>query len=205
MSDDGTSIVGCCLLAFARSSDADSKSSGLVGVQARGVGSTIRHLQATRNQPGQDYTLRSVHQNSKHNATPQSRARSLPPSWAEIWPPLTTATRSHLSLYNPYSIWTFTLLWTLLLHGVVFLFMGLLCIPAFAPRHLRLSLLGPVVFVALGELGAFVSATVVGYALAALYNANFLRMSTWVPALWAAIQTLILVSASFSKMRTMLG
>jgi len=83
--------------------------------------------------------------------------------------------------------------------------MGLVCLPNFARRHARLSLLGPVVFVVLGELGAFVSATVVGYALAALYNANFLRMSTWVPALWGAIQTLILISASFSKMRTMLG
>ena len=83
--------------------------------------------------------------------------------------------------------------------------MGLFCVPAFAKRHARLSLLGPVMFIALGEMGAFLSATVVGYALAALYNANFLRMSTWVPALWAAIQTLILISASFSKMRTMLG
>lgn len=124
--------------------------------------------------------------------------------------PLTSHRRLHLSpftsrpsplrsLYDPYTIWKFTLLWTLTLHGAVFLFMGLFTLPAFSRRHFRLSLLGPVAFVVAGTFGAFLSATIVGYALAALYNANFLRMSTWVPALWGAIQTLILVSASFSR------
>lgn len=70
--------------------------------------------------------------------------------------------------------------------------------PIFAKRHFRLSLLAPIIFTSIGLLGGFLSATIVGYALAALYNAAFLRMSTWVPALYGAIQTLVLVTGSYA-------
>ncbi|KAM0755693.1 hypothetical protein T439DRAFT_320403 [Meredithblackwellia eburnea MCA 4105] len=109
------------------------------------------------------------------------------------WPGLYQPFKSPKYLYNPYAIWRFTLLWTLVLFGVVFALAGFVVIPIFAKRHLRLSLLAPLVFVSFGLLGALISSTIVGYALAALYNAAFLRMSTFVPALWAAIQTLVLL------------
>lgn len=37
-----------------------------------------------------------------------------------------------------------------------------------------------------------------GYALAALYNAAYLRMSTFVPPLWAAAQALLLLLISWT-------
>ncbi|KAI5478567.1 hypothetical protein MNV49_004826 [Pseudohyphozyma bogoriensis] len=101
-------------------------------------------------------------------------------------------------LYNPYQIWRFTVLWTLLLFGLPFAIAGLLCVPIFARRHFRLALLAPVVFTVVGLLGAFISATVVGYAIAALYNAAYLRMSTFVPALFGGIQTLTLLLGLFT-------
>lgn len=84
-------------------------------------------------------------------------------------------------------------MWTILLFGLVFALAGFLVLPIFAKRHFRLSLLAPPIFTAVGVLGGFLSATIVGYALAALYNAAFLRMSTFVPALWGGIQTLVLI------------
>lgn len=109
------------------------------------------------------------------------------------WPGLYQPFDQPTYLYNPYAIWRFTVIWTLLLFGATFACAGFLVVPVFAKRHFRLSLLAPLVFVTVGLLGAFISATIVGYALAAVYNAAFLRMSTFVPALWGALQTLVLL------------
>jgi len=118
----------------------------------------------------------------------------LEPSWPGLYPPFATPNY----LYTPYSIWRFTVFWTILLFGLVFLFASLLSLPSFFRRHHRLSLLLPLVFVGVGVLGAFVSGTIVGYALAALYNSTFLRMSTFVPALYGAVQTLILIAGAYT-------
>lgn len=71
--------------------------------------------------------------------------------------------------------------------------MGFLCVPIFAKRHLRLALIAPLLFIFVGLTFGFISATVTGYCLAALYNAAFLRMSTFVPALWGVLQVMILI------------
>ena len=95
------------------------------------------------------------------------------PAWPGLYPPLDEPKY----LYTAYAIWRFTVLWTLVFYGILFLLASCLCVPIFAKRHLRLALSAPVIGTFFGLLGAFVSATVVGYALAALYNAAFLRVS----------------------------
>jgi len=73
------------------------------------------------------------------------------------------------------------------------------------PRPLLASLfLTPAIFFLSYAFAALVSGSIVGWAVAALYNAAFLRMSTWVPALWSAGLTLILIISSYSNISTVL-
>ncbi|GFZ49772.1 hypothetical protein JCM24511_07175 [Saitozyma sp. JCM 24511] len=51
---------------------------------------------------------------------------------------------------------------------------------------------------------SLVSATVVGFALAAVYSAGGFVMSTWVPFLWALIQVLVLIISSYSTLTAIL-
>ncbi|KAM0793351.1 hypothetical protein ACM66B_000806 [Microbotryomycetes sp. NB124-2] len=121
------------------------------------------------------------------------------------WPALFNPVTEPRYLYTPGAIWRFVLFWTMILYGAVFLIMGLWCSAVFAKRHPRLALLAPVIFLSVGLAIAFVSGTVVGYCLAALYNAAFLRMSTYVPALWAVLQLLILLYFSLTTQSKFVG
>ncbi|KAF8419650.1 hypothetical protein EV426DRAFT_700795 [Tirmania nivea] len=49
-----------------------------------------------------------------------------------------------------------------------------------------------------GGVEAVVGGSVVGLILAAVYNAGYFRMSTWIPCVWGVINTLVLVLSSFS-------
>lgn len=102
------------------------------------------------------------------------------------------------------AIWRFTLLWTLLMYGVVFGLVGLACIPSFSRRHLRLSLLAPVISIAFGLALATFTATVLGFGLAGIYSATNLAMSTFVPALYAIAATLGLIVTSSITVRGMM-
>lgn len=108
------------------------------------------------------------------------------PKWPGLYNPFTETAQY---LYRPEQIWRFVVYDTLVLTGSVFLLAGLVCAYNFHQRHFRLAVfLAPAVYTLTGAALAFVSATVVGYCLAAVYNASFLRMTTWVPALWAFTQ-----------------
>ncbi|KNZ57852.1 hypothetical protein VP01_2056g1 [Puccinia sorghi] len=74
-----------------------------------------------------------------------------------------------------------------------------------SPRPLLVSLfLIPTIFFLSYAFAALISGSLVGWAIAALYNAAFLRMSTWVPALWSAALSLILIISSYSNISTVL-
>ncbi|GAA5973228.1 hypothetical protein JCM21900_003896 [Sporobolomyces salmonicolor] len=122
------------------------------------------------------------------------------PSWPGLYDPLNGNTARYL--YTPEQMWRFTLYDTLVLVGCVYFAGGVLCALNFSHRHFRLALCAPVVWSALGLTLALVGSTIVGYCLAALYNAAFLRMSTFVPALWSLVITLILILSS-STIQTM--
>lgn len=55
----------------------------------------------------------------------------------------------------------------------------------------------PLVYLVLGGLEAFLSGSVVGVILGAVYNAGYFKMSTWTPLFWGIINMLVLVVASF--------
>ncbi|MBW0539801.1 hypothetical protein O181_079516, partial [Austropuccinia psidii MF-1] len=184
------------------------------------------------------------------------------PSWPGLYNPLAAG----VYLYVPSTIWKFTLYWTLLLEGVVFMSCGLFASFTFSrsrkwsssrhdsnrifegskaeqrrnrksnrsspdhawiPLHPRSSsiittiqhrpqhfphprrplsaiLLPPILFSIISAISALISGTLAGWAIAALYNAAFLRMSTWVPALWSAGMTLIIIISSYPNFTTIL-
>ncbi|PLW19967.1 hypothetical protein PCASD_14328 [Puccinia coronata f. sp. avenae] len=190
------------------------------------------------------------------------------------WPSLYGPNSDGVYLYVPSTIWKFTLYWTLLLEGIVFMGCGLLASYTFwrsgakkmikggrmkgkemeredSPRKRMLKkrrrsasstqnqdewiplnrrrassiittihhpaqhfnqprrpfsslLITPAFFFISFSFSAAISGSLVGWAIAALYNAAFLRMSTWVPALWSAGLTLILIISSYSNISTVL-
>lgn len=200
---------------------------------------------------------------------------SPPPGYiTPSWPSLYAASEEAVYLYEPSTIWKFTLYWTLLLEGIVFMGCGLLASFTFwrsrernlnanedgktphkpsrrgsmqptgrrksaggsahapeewiplnrarrassvittihhPPKHLDRTrrpvatlFLTPMLFFAIFSLSAVISGSLVGWAIAALYNAAFIRMSTWVPALWSAGLTLIVIMSSYSDILTVL-
>ncbi|OAV93417.1 hypothetical protein PTTG_01586 [Puccinia triticina 1-1 BBBD Race 1] len=189
------------------------------------------------------------------------------------WPSLYGPNSDGIYLYVPSTIWKFTLYWTLLLEGIVFMGCGLFASFTFwrsgsravnssksdnmvkmglggvtkktkirrgsagsihnqeewipLNRHRRASsiittihhptihlnrtrrpfaslFITPVFFLVIYSFSAVISGSLVGWAIAALYNAAFLRMSTWVPALWSAGLTLIVIISSYSNISTVL-
>jgi hypothetical protein len=65
-------------------------------------------------------------------------------------------------------------------------------------RSWKLVWVVPVLYVVLAGIEAFLSGSMVGGLLGALYNSAFARMSTWIPFVWGLISTLILVLGSFA-------
>ncbi|WWC95704.1 hypothetical protein V866_002569 [Kwoniella sp. B9012] len=62
----------------------------------------------------------------------------------------------------------------------------------------------PLISVVIASGISLISATVVGFALAAIYSAGGFSMSTWVPFLWALIQVLVLLISSYSTLTSIL-
>ncbi|KAI7883267.1 hypothetical protein K492DRAFT_215270 [Lichtheimia hyalospora FSU 10163] len=62
----------------------------------------------------------------------------------------------------------------------------------------------PIIFVVGGALASFMIGSIMGVALAFVYNAGFFVMSTWIPFLWALIQILVVLVGSYSTITTIL-
>ncbi|ORZ00648.1 hypothetical protein BCR43DRAFT_432780 [Syncephalastrum racemosum] len=62
----------------------------------------------------------------------------------------------------------------------------------------------PIIFVVAGTLASFLIGSIMGVALALVYNAGFFVMSTWIPFLWALIQILVVMVGSYSTITTIL-
>lgn len=220
----------------------------------------------------------------KRFTLPSTYAAPPPGYISPQWPSLYGLNAPGIYLYLPSTIWEFTLYWTLLLEGIVFIGCGLVASYTFwrsgmrkreegesmapagkkgrirvgsqvecseewiplnqsgrrrgssiittierhpvqknhpshtknihhhstttlssSPRPLLASLfLIPTIFFLSYAFAALISGSLVGWAIAALYNAAFLRMSTWVPALWSAALSLILIISSYSNISTVL-
>ncbi|KAG2198526.1 uncharacterized protein EV154DRAFT_540283 [Mucor mucedo] len=62
----------------------------------------------------------------------------------------------------------------------------------------------PFIFVLGGSVASFVIGSIMGVALAFVYNAGFFVMSTWIPFLWALIHILIVLVGSYSTITAIL-
>ncbi|KAF2751144.1 integral membrane protein [Sporormia fimetaria CBS 119925] len=100
-------------------------------------------------------------------------------------------------LYDPTDIWRFTLLWTLLLFGVVHLVVALWAC-AIQWRNWKLIWITPIVFVVIGGLEALIAGSIVGGLLGGIYQSGYFKMSTWIPLVWAIINVLVLILSSFA-------
>ncbi|KAI9471995.1 MAG: hypothetical protein EXX96DRAFT_597152 [Benjaminiella poitrasii] len=115
------------------------------------------------------------------------------PSWPALyWPfngefdPLSLVADIPHSLYYLNGIWAFIMLTK--------------------SRTLKwyISILIPFIFVVGGSVASFVIGSIMGVALAFVYNAGFFVMSTWIPFLWSLIHILVVVVGSYSTITAIL-
>ncbi|GAN11446.1 conserved hypothetical protein [Mucor ambiguus] len=155
------------------------------------------------------------------------------PAWPSLyWPfgpdfdPLNLVADIPHSLYYLQDIWRFTVIWSLLFSLAVYLPAGkkaervfdAVCthqpvvtgIWAFImlarSRTLKWYVLVmiPFIFVLGGSIASFVIGSIMGVALAFVYNSGFFVMSTWIPFLWALIHILVVLVGSYSTITAIL-
>ncbi|KAI8347312.1 hypothetical protein BD560DRAFT_411031 [Blakeslea trispora] len=116
--------------------------------------------------------------------------------------------KNNISLYVYYSdIWRFTTVWCLFFSLVIYLPAGIWAFLMLAKsRTLKWYVLMviPFIFVLGGCIASFVTGSIIGVALAFIYNSGFFVMSTWIPFLWALIHILIVIIGSYSTITTIL-
>ncbi|KAI9248799.1 hypothetical protein BDA99DRAFT_524505 [Phascolomyces articulosus] len=99
------------------------------------------------------------------------------------------------------------MVWSVLFALAVYLPAGIWAFVTFAKaKTLRwyTLIMIPIIFVVGGSLASFVIGSIIGVALAFVYNAGFFVMSTWIPFLWALIQILVVMVGSYSTITTIL-
>ncbi|KAG2217824.1 hypothetical protein INT45_005425 [Circinella minor] len=111
------------------------------------------------------------------------------------------------SLYYLQDIWRYTMVWSVLFALAVYLPAGIWAFVTFAKAktlHWYTLIMIPILFVVGGSLASFLIGSIIGVALAFVYNAGFFVMSTWIPFLWALIQILVVMVGSYSTITTIL-
>ncbi|KAL2753390.1 hypothetical protein ACRALDRAFT_1082986 [Sodiomyces alcalophilus JCM 7366] len=104
------------------------------------------------------------------------------------------------SLYYLSDIWRFTVLWTIIFYAAVHLAAAAIAIAMQGgKKRSRMHLwVAPIIYVGVAMAQGLMAGSIVGVILAAVYNAGFFSMSTWLPALWGLINVLVLIISSFS-------
>ncbi|KAG0049100.1 hypothetical protein BGZ83_006050 [Gryganskiella cystojenkinii] len=126
------------------------------------------------------------------------------PPWPSLYWPVTDPLNHGVFMYYPRDIWRFTTYWTLIFIVSIYTLAGFWACLVFSRRHYKWAILLPVLFFITGAFIAFLSGSLVGLAIAAVYNAGLYRMSTWVPFLWGLIQALVVIMGSYSTVTTIL-
>ncbi|KAI5840060.1 hypothetical protein DFP73DRAFT_196229 [Morchella snyderi] len=117
------------------------------------------------------------------------------PPFPSLYWPINPKPGTAAYLFYSTDIWRFTTFWTLIVYAAFHLAAG---IWAFAMHPTKLSFGVPFLYAILGGIEAAMSGTIVGFILAAVYNAGFFRMSTWIPFVWSIINVMVLLISSFS-------
>ncbi|KAG0290787.1 hypothetical protein BGZ98_003294 [Dissophora globulifera] len=126
------------------------------------------------------------------------------PPWPSLYWPITDPIGHGIFMYYPKDIWLFTTYWTLIFIVSIYTLAGLWACLVFSRKHYKWAILLPILFMVTGAFIAFISGSLVGLAIAAIYNAGAYRMSTWVPFLWGLIQALVVIMGSYSTVTTIL-
>ncbi|KAG2202849.1 hypothetical protein INT46_001692 [Mucor plumbeus] len=136
------------------------------------------------------------------------------PAWPSLyWPfgpdfdPLNLVADIPHSLYYLQDIWRFTMIWSVLFSLAIYLPAGIWAFIMLAKsRTLKwyVLIMIPLIFVVGGSIASFVIGSIMGVALAFVYNSGFFVMSTWIPFLWALIHILIVLVGSYSTITTIL-
>ncbi|TID14545.1 integral membrane protein [Venturia nashicola] len=127
---------------------------------------------------------------------PAPRDYVVPPFPGLYWPfPLRSGRASYL--YHATDIWRFTVLWTLLFYGAVHLSAAGYAM-IIGRKNWKVIWIVPVVYVLIGGTEAVIAGSIVGGLIGGVYNAGYFRMSTWIPFVWALINTLVLILSSFA-------
>ncbi|SPO01135.1 related to integral membrane protein [Cephalotrichum gorgonifer] len=108
--------------------------------------------------------------------------------------------RKERSLFYIRDIWSFTVLWTLIIYAVFHLGAAAIAVVMHGHRRSGWKFLWavPVVYLLVAAAQALLSGSVVGLMLGAIYNAGYFSMSPWIPLAWGIINVLVLVISSFS-------
>ncbi|KZT53395.1 hypothetical protein CALCODRAFT_51664 [Calocera cornea HHB12733] len=101
-------------------------------------------------------------------------------------------------LYYSNDVWRFTLYWTLICYSITFLLTGTWAFIVFSKKSVLLAAVIPLTFGFFACLVALIGASIIGFVLAAVYSVGYFSMSTWVPFLWALVQTMVAIMGSYS-------
>lgn len=99
-------------------------------------------------------------------------------------------------LYYTYDIWRFTLFWTLIIYVPVHLASAVIGVTM--QRRFLSGLVIIAFYLAMSGIQAFVSGTIAGLMLAAVYKSGLFAMTTWIPFSWAITITLYMIRTSYS-------
>lgn len=105
-------------------------------------------------------------------------------------------------LYYTFDIWRFTLYWSLIFSVSFHLCAALMAI--IMHKKVVGSIWILVVYLGIAGVESFISGSIIGLLIAAIYKAGMFGMSTWIPFVWGLIQILFMVITSYSMMSTVL-
>ncbi|RMZ05612.1 hypothetical protein D0864_02435, partial [Hortaea werneckii] len=120
-----------------------------------------------------------------------------PPPFPSLYWPFPVAGTQTAFLYDAYSMFKFTLYWTLIcVVGVHMVAASYAC--AIQWKNWKVIWVVPIIYLIIGGVEAVIAGSVVGGVLGGVYSAGFFRMSTWIPLSWGVINAMVLILSSFA-------
>ncbi|KIW02414.1 uncharacterized protein PV09_06232 [Verruconis gallopava] len=119
------------------------------------------------------------------------------PSFPSLYWPFPISGIQANYLYDTTAIWRFTVLWTLLFYAAVHLVAAAYAM-VIQRKNWKVIWIVPLVYAVMGGSEAFIAGSITGGLVGAVYTAGYFRMSTWIPFVWALINTLVLILSSFA-------
>ncbi|AMD19833.1 HCL318Cp [Eremothecium sinecaudum] len=102
----------------------------------------------------------------------------------------------NIFLYNLKDIWKFTVYWTLILFGIVYLIAGL--VASFTHRRKAGGVWIWPVYLILGATHAVTVGSITGLIISSIYRAGLFSMSTWIPFCCAIAHALYILCSAIS-------